>query len=163
MTSQGTSVVSNGAELARSRKSRVTLNKVEKAKLFEWCTAHEVGSKTGRVRMRAVTDLVASARFHFVMDREKDKYFSIGTEYRTTVMQSLTSGDVENLLKPFSRPTPWECSCRRTGMETNTRVGVKVWGRVLPRPNSCWTMRHLFTTSKLSMETLTVSRHQVRR
>jgi hypothetical protein len=77
------------------------LNKVEKAKLFEWCTAHEVGRTTGRARMRAVTEVVASAQFHLVMDREKDKYFSIGTEYRTAVMQSLTSGNLENLLKTF--------------------------------------------------------------
>jgi hypothetical protein len=42
---------------------------------------------------------VASANFHLVMDREKDKYFSIGTEYRSTVMQSLTAGNIENLLK----------------------------------------------------------------
>jgi hypothetical protein len=63
MTSQGTSVASNGAELALNRKSRVTLNKVEKAKLFEWCIAHEVERTNGRARMRAVTEVVASARF----------------------------------------------------------------------------------------------------
>jgi hypothetical protein len=163
MTSQGTHVASNVAELARSRKSRVTSNKVEKAKLFEWCTAHEVWRTTGRARMRAVTEVVSSARFHLVMDRENDKYFSIGTEYRTTVIQSLTSGNAENLLKNCSKPTSWACSCRRTIMETNIRVGVKVWRRILPRANCSWTRRHLFTISQLSLETLTVSRRRVRR
>jgi hypothetical protein len=75
------------------------LNKVEKANIFEWCTAHEVEMTNGRARRRVVTEVVASARFHLVMDREKDKCFSIGTEYKTTVMQSLTSANIGNLLE----------------------------------------------------------------
>jgi hypothetical protein len=98
-TDQREEVAASSLETRVYQKSRVTLKKVEKAKLFEWFTAHEVGRTTRRARMQAVNEVVASARFHLVMDREKDKYFSIGTEYRTTVMQSLTSGNVENLLK----------------------------------------------------------------
>jgi hypothetical protein len=161
MTSQGTSVASNGAELARNRKSRVTLNKVKKAKLFERCTAHEVERTNGRARMRAVTEVVTSARFHLVMDREKDKYFSIGTECITTVMQSLTSGNVENLLKNILKTyivgmqlqkdeNGNEYPCRREGL------GKDYSARQLLLNEASFVY-----ISQLSLETLTVSRHRV--
>jgi hypothetical protein len=102
-TSQGTSGVSKdtNSALARDRRSRVTLNKIENARLFEWCAAHEVGMTNGAARKRAVVEVVASAHFHLVMGRKQDKYFSIDTEYGSTVMQSLTAGNIGKLLKNF--------------------------------------------------------------
>jgi hypothetical protein len=55
----------------------------------------------GAARKRAVVEVVASAHFHLVMGRKQDKYFSIDTEYGSTVMQSLTAGNIGKLLKNF--------------------------------------------------------------